>query len=92
MSVEESYISDSVLDFLHTLVVSTGGNGKNDLSNFLEICKCDLDEIRKIDSTRGLQDFIRFSQVKSSPNSLKRERLKIRKSQITRERRKNFEF
>ena len=91
-SVEESYISDSVLDFFHTLVISTGGNGKNFNSNFLEICPFDLDKIIKIDGPRGLRDFFRFSRLKNSPNSPKWGPLKMGKSQITRGGRANFEF
>ena len=90
--VEESYISDSVLDFFHTIVISTGGNGKNFISNFLEICPFDLDKILKIDGPRGLRDFVRFSLAKNSPNSPKWGPLKMGKSQITREGCENFEF
>ena len=37
--VEESYISDSVLVFLHTLIVSTGGNGKIFINLHLEFSR-----------------------------------------------------
>ena len=90
--VEESYITDSVLDFLHRIFVSTGGNGKNFVSNFLEICLFDLDEILKIDGPRGLRDFVRFSRLRNSPNSPKRGALKMGKSQIAGEGRANFQF
>jgi len=82
----------SVLVFLHRLFVSTGGNAKNFILNFIEICLFDLDEILKIDGPRGLRDFVRFSRLRNSPNSPKWVGLKMGKSQITREWRENFKL
>jgi len=52
-------------------IVSTGAKEKIDFSNFL-ICQLDLDKICKIDGPHCCRDFVRFLQVKSSPNSPKR--------------------
>jgi len=58
---------------------------------FFEICQFDLSNICKIDSAHCRRDF-RFSIVRSSPKSPKKGVLTIRKLQITREQRTNFQF